>query len=136
MNRLAIALALLTTTADARTIRITNNHGGVFQEFQRDVDQRTARGDRIIIDGRCDSACVMYLAVPGACVTRRAVLGLHSTSGPDYMRVLMNPLYASYLPLPMRQRYLAEWQHIMPGNPVHRINSKTAVRLGARLCAE
>jgi len=135
MIRLALALCLIASTADARTVRIHDNGGGEFNDFADKVQRHSAHGDQIIISGRCFSACTMLLAVPGACITRSAVLGFHGGSGPDYMKTLIEPLYATYLPLPMQQRYMAEWRFIA-GNNVHQIKWKTAVQLGAKLCGE
>ncbi len=55
---------------------ITHDNGGVVEEYI--ARERQLHGQRIVIDGACRSACTIYLANPGTCVTPRASLGFHS----------------------------------------------------------
>jgi hypothetical protein len=72
--RILLALAVLAQGP----LVITNDPGGI-------VATRAARvaliGDREVrIEGRCASACTLYLAAPNVCVTPDAVLGFHGPS--------------------------------------------------------
>jgi hypothetical protein len=67
----------LTQPAEAKPIRIVNDSGG----YVVDYIQRSKKADRIIIDGKCYSACTIYLGHPRVCVTRRARLGFHAPYG-------------------------------------------------------
>lgn len=55
---------------------IRNDMGGYIDDYQRKY--AALRGKRIVVDGRCNSACTMVLSNPRACATARAVFGFHS----------------------------------------------------------
>src|SRR3982751_910137 len=86
MRALAVALVLAitaltppTTPARADT-RITRDHGGLVDEYKAKYTRIRVKGDRIVIDGICNSACTLLLGlVPlnRVCVTPRASLGFH-----------------------------------------------------------
>jgi hypothetical protein len=76
----AVCAALSASNVSA-DIRITNDPGGIITEhIQRFASVRSS-GERVIIDGRCMSACTLVLGMlppERVCVTRRAVLGFHA----------------------------------------------------------
>lgn len=76
------AAVVANTIAIARAdIRITNDMGGNVQSYWDKVDQVRASGERVIIDGRCYSACTLWLRLVRygrLCVTPRAEFGFHS----------------------------------------------------------
>ena len=74
---LAALLALASTTAVARDIRVTNDPGGAIQPLYSQYYSQWQRGHRHVIDGRCASACTMRLVFENTCVTPRARLGFH-----------------------------------------------------------
>jgi hypothetical protein len=79
---LLLAITALTTpTIAARAdIRITRDHGGLVDEYKAKYTRIRVKGDRIVIDGTCNSACTLLLGlVPlnRVCVTPRASLGFH-----------------------------------------------------------
>ena len=64
-------------------IRILGSPGGEVGSFLRVFELVRESGERVIIDGRCYSACTLVLSmVPQEriCVTRRAVLGFHGAT--------------------------------------------------------
>ena len=69
---------LVATTAHARDVVIRSDPGGLVAEYAMEFAAVDRRGDRIVIDGTCLSACTMALAIPTTCVTKRAVLGFHT----------------------------------------------------------
>lgn len=75
---LAAAMVLVASTAHAE-IRITNDKGGIADDYQWRVDQARHSGERVVIDGPCYSACTMYLTLPAhqVCATPRGMLGFH-----------------------------------------------------------
>jgi hypothetical protein len=83
MRTFALALlmqALLWGTASARDYRITRDFGGYIDEYKAKFTAIRDRGDRVIIDGACDSACTLVLGIvplSHICVTPRARLGFH-----------------------------------------------------------
>jgi len=80
MGRLAAILLILSTSAAAADYRITRDHGGLVDEYKTKYAKIRDRGERVIIDGICNSACTLVLGmVPLSriCVTPRASLGFH-----------------------------------------------------------
>ena len=55
---------------------IHNDNGGVVEQYI--AREHQVHGQRIVIDGRCMSACTIYLANPNACATPRASFWFHS----------------------------------------------------------
>lgn len=61
-------------------LRITRDHGGYVEEYKEKYARIRARGERVIIDGICNSACTMVFGIVPMnkiCVTPRASLGFH-----------------------------------------------------------
>lgn len=74
------ALALLCTTPAAADYRITRDHGGRVDVYKAKYARLRDRGERVIIDGVCNSACTLVLGIVPLnriCVTPRASLGVH-----------------------------------------------------------
>jgi hypothetical protein len=72
--------ALFWGTASAADYRITQDYGGVVDEYKTKYVAIRDRGERVIIDGACDSACTLVLGIVPlnrVCVTPRARLGFH-----------------------------------------------------------
>jgi hypothetical protein len=78
---LALSLAVLLSSFSARAdYRITRDFGGWVDEYKAKYALIRERGERVIIDGICNSACTLVLGmVPlnRVCVTPRASLGFH-----------------------------------------------------------
>jgi hypothetical protein len=53
-----------------------------FAEFEAVIRQYNASGERFRIDGHCQSACTMFLAIRNVCVTQNATLLFHSGGNP------------------------------------------------------
>jgi hypothetical protein len=67
-------------TANA-TLWITGDNGGTILEYAQRFQKARDSGERVIIDGKCLSACTMIIGmVPRnhVCVTSNAVLGFHA----------------------------------------------------------
>jgi hypothetical protein len=83
MRRLASAVlfpvVLLSFPAGA-DYRITRDLGGSIEEHRALFNELLGKGDRVVIDGACDSACTIVLGIiplSRICVTERASLGFH-----------------------------------------------------------
>jgi hypothetical protein len=78
-----LALLLLSVFAAASAhaeLHITRDHGGYVEEYKAKYKRVRETGQRVIIDGICNSACTLVLGmVPmnKICVTPRASLGFH-----------------------------------------------------------
>lgn len=76
----AVCAALSATNVSA-DIRITNDPGGIITSHMDLYASLRSTGRRVIIDGRCMSACTLVLGMlppDQVCVTPRAVLGFHA----------------------------------------------------------
>jgi hypothetical protein len=52
--------------------------GGLTEYFETIVQQYNQSGEPFRIEGRCNSACTMFLAIRNVCVMRSAQLGFHA----------------------------------------------------------
>lgn len=81
--RSLLIAALLTSSAQATTV-ITQNNGGVVEDFWVEIQSHEMRGEQIVVDGPCWSACTLtlMLAKKGLmCATPRAFFGFHRAYG-------------------------------------------------------
>ena len=79
-RELAVALGVLCASPVAADYRITRDFGGLLEEYKAKYAKLRERGDRVIIDGICNSACTIVLGIvpPNRiCVTPKASLGFH-----------------------------------------------------------
>jgi hypothetical protein len=84
MRRIALWLSLLplvlASTSAPADYRITRDHGGWVHEYKAKYAAIRDRGERVIIDGICNSACTLVLGIvplSRICATPRASLGFH-----------------------------------------------------------
>lgn len=82
MRRLACLLILCVFSAPPALadLRITRDHGGRVDEYKARYAKIRDAGERVIIDGICNSACTLVLGIVPLnriCVTPRASLGFH-----------------------------------------------------------
>ena len=83
MRRIAFAaliLAPIWNFASAADYRITEDYGGSIERYKAEYAAIRDRGERVIIDGVCNSACTLVLGIVPrnrVCVTPRASLGFH-----------------------------------------------------------
>jgi hypothetical protein len=81
MLRLAsFLLAFVITSPALADLRITRDFGGYVEEYKAKYQRIRETGERVIIDGICNSACTLVLGIvplQRICVTPRASLGFH-----------------------------------------------------------
>jgi hypothetical protein len=80
MRGLSLVFLLALTMPAAAELRITRDLGGLVDEYKAKYARVKAKGERVVIDGTCNSACTLLLGlVPlnRICVTPRASLGFH-----------------------------------------------------------
>src|SRR5262245_56185371 len=73
-------LPLFLATAAYAELRITRDTGGYVEHYRTRYERVRDSGERVIIDGVCNSACTMVLGIVPRhriCVTPRASLGFH-----------------------------------------------------------
>jgi hypothetical protein len=75
-----LLLSLLAATPAHALLHITNDHGGYVEQYKAKYERIRDRGERVVIDGVCNSACTLVLGIVPLnkiCVTPRASLGFH-----------------------------------------------------------
>ena len=80
MRIVAFVLVALVSTPAYADYRITRDFGGHVEAYKAKYTRLRDRGERVIIDGICNSACTLVLGIvpPNrVCVTPRASLGFH-----------------------------------------------------------
>jgi hypothetical protein len=80
MRRLIIAMVALWSSAAGADYRVTRDFGGLVDEYKAKYLKLRDQGDRVIIDGICNSACTLVLGIvplSRICVTPKASLGFH-----------------------------------------------------------
>lgn len=67
-------------SAEPQFIAIDEDGGGAVIDYARRMFQIRQAGTKVHFKGRCDSACTLFLALPGAqtCVTQNAVFRFHA----------------------------------------------------------
>ena len=82
---LGVALALV-YAAPASSVVITSDKGGQIGAYVARYSKVRQRGERVVIDGVCLSACTIVVGMippERLCATRNAVLGFHAAWFPD-----------------------------------------------------
>lgn len=80
MVRLAVILLILSTSVAAADYRITRDQGGFVEDYKTRYAKIRDSGERVIIDGICNSACTLVFGIVPMnkiCVTPKASLGFH-----------------------------------------------------------
>ena len=81
MRRSFLFVLLLTVAAPASAeVRITGDLGGHVDQYKAKYARIRDQGERVIIDGVCNSACTLLLGIvppQQICVTPRASFGFH-----------------------------------------------------------
>jgi hypothetical protein len=80
MRFVALLILLLAATSARADLRITSDHGGYVEEYKAKFEQVRKSGERVIIDGICNSACTLVFGIVPInkiCVTPRASIGFH-----------------------------------------------------------
>jgi hypothetical protein len=83
---LAVVLASASTaeTANSRsTVSISNNSGGTIADFALSAAEYQSAGTLVQFDGRCDSACTLFLGLPShqTCINQGAYFRFHAPFG-------------------------------------------------------
>src|SRR5262245_15071221 len=80
LSALLALCACVVGTPAAADYRITRDHGGLVDVYKAKYAKIRDRGERVIIDGICNSACTLVLGIVPlnrVCVTPNASLGFH-----------------------------------------------------------
>jgi hypothetical protein len=80
MRGLSLMALLALTAPAAADLRITKDLGGYIDQYKAKYARIRDAGERVIIDGTCNSACTLVLGIvplDRVCATPRASLGFH-----------------------------------------------------------
>ena len=80
MRFLALLLLALLPVSARADVRITRDFGGHVDQYKKRYAAIRESGERVIIDGICNSACTLVLGIVPLnkiCVTPRASMGFH-----------------------------------------------------------
>jgi hypothetical protein len=101
-----VLLALFPACALAAGSSTPYGAGGYFTRYDPIVARFNRSGELFRIEGRCQSACTLFLAIRNVCITRSASLGFHggrggkgeiSVSSTRHMRSAYNAALLRYL---------------------------------------
>src|SRR5262245_61357802 len=99
-----------------------------FAEFEAVIRKYNASGERFRVDGHCQSACTMFLAIRNVCVTPNATLLFHAGGNPDFTARML----AKYKP--SLRKYVTD-KHYMDTSEFHSIPGSVIIsRFGYRAC--
>ncbi len=71
------AIALAGCGAYGAEVVAASDEGGLLGEYVEKYRAMAARGDRLVVDGACYSACTLALGIVDVCATPRASFGFH-----------------------------------------------------------
>src|SRR5437667_7618931 len=80
MRVVCLIVALLWCGPALADLRITRDFGGFVEEYKTKYAKVRDRGERVVVDGICNSACTLVLGIVPLnriCATPRASLGFH-----------------------------------------------------------
>lgn len=80
MRLFALLFVLLLPVCAKADIRITRDFGGHVEQYKKRYEAIRDSGERVVIDGVCNSACTLVLGIVPLnkiCVTPRAAMGFH-----------------------------------------------------------
>ena len=80
MRFVALLCMLLLPVSARADVRITRDFGGHVDQYKKRYAAIRDSGERVIIDGICNSACTLVLGIvplSKICVTPRAAMGFH-----------------------------------------------------------
>src|ERR1700745_4361192 len=75
-----LVLSLFAATPAHALLHITRDHGGYVEEYKDKYKRIRDSGERVVIDGICNSACTLVFGIVPLnkiCVTPRASIGFH-----------------------------------------------------------
>ncbi len=137
---LLLALVVLSGCNDRRPLpsgdvyTIRNDGGG--QLISAETDRAVLRlwGGPVVIEGYCNSACLMFTTLENACLDPDLTLGFHGAN--VNVGFVGNPQITKYLRNGVRQKFVDEWQFV-PFTEIHRISAQDYVTLDpqTKLCS-
>jgi hypothetical protein len=110
--------------------------GGRFSRYDPIVAKYNRSGAPFRIEGRCRSACTLFLAIRNACIDRNAVLGFHGANFPGVpaARAKRNTAHMLNAYKPALRRYLLSHRYLATPH-YHAVPARELIeRFGYRAC--
>jgi hypothetical protein len=110
--------------------------GGRFSRYDPIVAKYNRSGELFRIEGRCQSACTLFLAIRNVCIDRNAVLAFHGANflGVPAVRAKRNTAHMLNAYKPALQRYLLSHRY-MATPEFHALPARELIeRFGYRAC--
>ncbi len=115
----------------AETVVIQDDFGGNVLQYQARRKQ-LAKADLVRIQGRCNSACTIFITLPNACVGRKAIIGFHGASPKTgipnfdyYLDMQVGQFYRGEI----RRRFETKWRFLLGTKELHYVTAERLVKL-------
>jgi len=93
----AVAIALAGLEAYGAEVVHGNDQGGLLGEYVEKYRAMAARGDTLVVDGPCYSACTLALGIVDVCATPRASFGFHMAQSMTLFGYFPNYYWSRYM---------------------------------------
>src|SRR5215510_8727218 len=93
----AVAIALAGLEAYGAEVVHGNDQGGLLGEYVEKYRAMAARGDTLVVDGPCYSACALALGIVDVCATPRASFGFHMAQSMTLFGYFPNYYWSRYM---------------------------------------
>jgi len=134
MRNVATAVLLMLSTSAMAGTSAGFEMGGRYARFDPVVSQHNQSGELFRIDGHCQSACTLFLAIRNVCISRNATLLFHAAH--DRSRNVSPSLTSHMLDAyNARLRAYVTANHYMDTLAFHSISSRDMIqKFGYREC--
>ena len=127
-------------SVQAETVVVRDDFGGNVLQYQARRKQ-LAKADLVRIEGRCDSACTMFITLPNVCVGRGALFGFHGArpkTGVPGIDLFLDMQVGRYYRGEVRKRYVERWRFKLGSDDLHFVMAERLVELDPeiRICTK
>ena len=128
------------TSQAGGVVIIGNDSGGFIRRRAEEITRYSAEGVQVQIRGRyCNSACTMYLGVPGVCIQADTLFGFHGVRAYGVFPVAepkakaAAAFLAQYYPPPLRHWFMTVARHSTLR--LHKIRGAHLIAMGVQKCS-
>lgn len=133
---LALAAAPVPAAAEKPIKVITKDGGGNVNTYRQRRAEYARKYREVQVLGKCNSACVMFLTLPNACIGPKAVIGIHGTqpkTGIGAVDYWLDMRVGQYFRGEMRRRFETTWRHRGGAGNFYFFTSKQIRRLDPQI---
>jgi hypothetical protein len=135
MVRWVLLMLLLALPARAETVVVRNDYGGNVLAYQARWKE-LAEADLVRIEGRCDSACTMFISLPNVCIGRGALFGFHGArpkTGVPGVDLFLDMQVGRYYRGEVRKRFVESWRFKLGKDDLHFVKAERLVVLDPKI---